>query len=69
MRSATQEFRQATLGGFVFVGGKVFGLTVAHMLDDGPEISRSDCNDMEFSIDYEDEEDEEDTGEITSQGD
>lgn len=76
MRSATQEFRQATLGGFVCVGGKVFGLTVAHMLDDGPEVSPSDCDAMEFSIDYEDEEDEEDregddedTGEITSQGD
>lgn len=75
VKSATQEFRQATLGGFILVGGKILGLTVAHMLDNGLEVSPSDCDDMEFSIDYEDEEDEddrkideEDNGEIAGQG-
>ena len=66
----SHDLHQATVGGFIYIEEKVFGLTVAHVLDKDQEESASLGDDVELSIDEEDdaEEEGEDFGDITSQG-
>lgn len=64
------DLHQATVGGFIYMEGKVFKLTAAHILDKDQKESASLGDDVELSIDEEDdaEEDGEDFGDITSHG-
>ena len=70
VRQDSHDLHQATVGGFICMEGRIFGLTVAHILDKDQEESTSVDNDVELSIDEEDDEkkDDEDIGDITSQG-